>query len=131
MRYMLMEYVQEEGWTKLTPAEQEGWLDVVRAYIEALKNSGVLQGKTGLQRSSAATTVRTTDGKLQVLDGPYVDSKEQLGGYYIIDVPDLDAAISWASRSPTAQHGVVEIRPVRGDLADLLTVNKGADACDD
>jgi hypothetical protein len=57
--------------------------------------------------------VRVANGKPQVLDGPYADSKEQLGGFHIIEVPDLDAAISWASRSPTALHGVVEVRPVR------------------
>ena len=65
-----------------------------------------------LQLSSAATTVRITNGKSQVLDGPYADSKEQLGGYYLIDVADLDAAISWAARCPTASHGIVEVRPI-------------------
>jgi hypothetical protein len=56
--------------------------------------------------------VRIANGKSQVLDGPYVDSKEQLGGYFLIDVPDLDAAISWAARCPAAGHGVVEVRPI-------------------
>jgi hypothetical protein len=56
--------------------------------------------------------VRTTNGKTQVLDGPYVDSKEQLGGYYLIDAPDLDAALSWAVRCPAVGHGVVEVRPL-------------------
>ena len=65
-----------------------------------------------LQRSSAASSVRISDGKTQVLDGPYADTKEQLGGYYMIDVPDLDTALSWASRCPGASHGVVEVRPI-------------------
>ena len=56
--------------------------------------------------------MRLADGKPQVLDGPYADSKEQLGGYYLIDAPDLDAALAWAARCPTASHGVVELRPV-------------------
>jgi hypothetical protein len=112
MQYILMQYVREDGWTKLTKAEQEEWLGVVRAYVEALTKAGVLRGMNGLKPSSAATTVRTTHGKLQVLDGPYADSKEQFAGYYIIDVPDLDAALSWAARSPTAIHGVVEVRPL-------------------
>jgi len=116
MQYLLMEYVREEGWTALTKAEQDTWMTAVRAYIEALEKSGVLKGRNGLSWSSSATTVRTTEGKLQVLDGPYADTKEQLGGYYLIDVPDLDAAITWASRSPTAIHGVVEVRPVRPSL---------------
>ena len=66
----------------------------------------------GLQGSGAATTVQIKDGKQQVLNGPYADSKEQLGGYFLIDAPDLDAAISWAARCPGASHGIVEVRPV-------------------
>ena len=62
--------------------------------------------------TTTATTVRITNGKTQVLDGPYIDSKEQLGGYYVIDLPDLDAALSWAARCPGAGHGVVEVRPI-------------------
>ena len=72
----------------------------------------MLAASNRLQPSSAATTVRVADGKPQVLDGPYADTKEQLGGYYLIDVPDLDAAIAWAARCPAAGHGVVEVRPV-------------------
>jgi hypothetical protein len=82
------------------------------AYGEALKKAGVLAGSNRLQPTSTATTVRSTNGKSQVLDGPYVDSKEQLGGYFLIDVPDLDAAISWAARCPASGHGAVEVRPV-------------------
>src|SRR3954466_5579371 len=63
-------------------------------------------------RPRRRTTVRTPDGKPQVLDGPYAETKEQLGGYYIVDVPDLDAAISWAMRCPAASHGAVEVRPI-------------------
>ena len=85
-----------------------------KAYTEALRNAGVLRAADRLKPSSTATTVRITDGKSQVLDGPYADTKEQLGGYYLIDVPDLDAAISWASRCPGASHGLVEVRPVWG-----------------
>ena len=82
------------------------------AFTEALKKAGALMGVNRLQASSAATTVRVANGKSQVLDGPYADSKEQLGGYYVIDVPDLDAAISWAARCPAASHGIVEVRPL-------------------
>jgi hypothetical protein len=112
MQYLLMLYVSEAGWSKLTKAEQEQGVAAYRAYTEALTKAGVLTGSNRLQPSSAATTVRIADGKPQVLDGPYADSKEQLGGYYLIDVADLDAAISWASRCPAASHGVVEVRPV-------------------
>src|SRR5882672_4740727 len=91
MQYLLMNYVQESGWHELTRAEQEQGMAAAYAYIEALTKANVFVGANGLQSSSSATTVRTTNGKLQVLDGPYADTKEQLGGYYMIDVPDLDA----------------------------------------
>jgi hypothetical protein len=112
MQYLLMLYVSEAAWTKLTPAEQGQGVAAYRAYTEALTKAGVLTGSNRLQSSSAATTVRIANGKPQVLDGPYADSKEQVGGYYLIDVADLDAAISWAARCPAAGHGVVEVRPV-------------------
>src|SRR5258708_10450410 len=112
MQYILMDYVAEAGWPKLTKAEQEHWLGAYIAYVEAMSKAGVLRGSTGLQPTSTATTVRVVDGKTQVLDGPYADSKEQLGGFHIIDVSDLDAALSWAARCPTALHGVVEVRRI-------------------
>ena len=112
MQYLLMAYVDENGWPKLSKSEQEQGIAAYAAYGEALKTSGVIKGSNRLQPSSVATTVRSTNGKSQVLDGPYVDSKEQLGGYFLIDVPDLDAALSWASRCPAASHGVVEVRPI-------------------
>ena len=112
MQYLLMLYVNEGGWTELTPAQQEQGMAAYAAYTEALTKAGVLRGSNRLRPSSGATTVRITDGKSQVLDGPYADSKEQVGGYYLIDVPDLDAALSWAARCPAASHGTVEVRPI-------------------
>lgn len=126
MQYILMDYVGEAGWPQLTRSEQERWLGAYKAYMEAMTRAGVLRSSKGLQPTSAATTVRVADGKTQVLDGPYADSKEQLGGFHIIEVADLDAAIAWAARSPTALHGVVEVRPVRegtlltADVNDLI-----------
>jgi hypothetical protein len=112
MKYILMDYVGEAGWPQLTRDEQEHWLGAYKAYMEAMTKAGVLKDSKGLHPSSAGTTVRIRNDKTQVLDGPYADSKEQLGGFHIIEVPDLDAAMSWAARSPTALHGVVEVRPV-------------------
>ena len=112
MKYMLMTWVNENGWDKMTKAEQEQGAAAYMAYGEALTKAGALAGSNRLQPTSAATTVSVANGKSQVLDGPYVDSKEQLGGYFLIDVPDLDAAISWAARCPAAGHGVVEVRPI-------------------
>jgi hypothetical protein len=112
MQYLLTLYANESGWTNMSKMEQERGVAAYAAYGEALKAAGALQGSNRLQPISTATTVRNINGKPQVLDGPYVDSKEQLGGYYLIDVPDLDAALSWAARCPTASHGVVEVRPI-------------------
>src|SRR6201997_2229883 len=112
MQYLLMLYASEAGWSNLTKEQQQQGVAAYAAYTEALKKAGVWKGSNRLQPISAATTVRVTDGKSQVLDGPYIDSKEQLGGYYLIDVPDLDSAISWAARCPGASHGTIEVRPV-------------------
>ena len=82
------------------------------AYTEALKQAGVILGGDRLQPTTTATTVKVTDGKTKVLNGPYAETREQLGGFYMIDVPDLDAALSWAARCPGAAHGTVEVRPL-------------------
>jgi hypothetical protein len=127
MKYILMDYVNEAGWPQLTRGEKEHWLGAYRAYMEAMTKAGVLGDSKGLQPTSAATTVRVVNDKTQVLDGPYADTKEQLGGFHIIEVADLDAAIAWAARSPTALHGIVEVRPVREgtlltrDIAEYIT----------
>lgn len=127
MQYILMDYVGEAGWPTLTREEQEHWLGAYKAYMEAMTETGVLRSSAGLQPTSSATTVRVTDGKTQVLDGPYADTKEQLGGFHIIEAPDLDAAIAWAAHSPTALHGVVEVRPLwegtllTRDINDFIT----------
>jgi hypothetical protein len=112
MQYLLMLYSEEAGWAKMTKTEQEQGMAAYKAYGEALTKAGVFKGSNRLKPSSSATTVRVADGKSTVLDGPFVDSKEQVGGYYLIDVPDLDAALSWAARCPGASHGVIEVRPV-------------------
>src|SRR5579859_341143 len=108
MEYLLMIYSDETHWPELPPAQQQQGMAAYAAYTEALRNAGVLKGSNRLRPTSASTTVRMADGKSQVLDGPYIDSREQLGGYYLIDVADLDAAIGWAARCPGASHGAVE-----------------------
>lgn len=112
MQYMLTLYSEEAGWNRMTETQQQQAVASYMAYTEALKNAGALVASNRLQPSSSATTVRITDGKSQVLDGPYSDSKEQIGGYFLIDVPDLDAALTWAARCPGAAHGVIEVRPI-------------------
>ena len=126
MQYLLMDYVNESGWPQLTQDEKEYWLGAYRSYMETMLNAGVLKESKGLYQTSSATTVRVVDGKTQVLDGPYADTKEQLGGFHVIEVADLDAAIAWAARSPTALHGIVEVRPLQEgtlltrDVADYV-----------
>ena len=112
MQYMLLIYADEGGWSQLSKAQQEQGIAAYNAYTEALRQAGVLTSSSRLQPVATATTVRLADGKPQVLNGPYADSREQLGGYYLIDVPDLDAALSWAARCPGAGHGAVEVRPL-------------------
>ena len=112
MQYLLLLYANEGGWDQMTKAQQEQGMAAYMAYTQALRKEGALVGSNRLQPVSAATTVRVADGKSQVLDGPYADSKEQLGGYYLIEAPDLDAALAWAARCPGASHGIVEVRPV-------------------
>lgn len=112
MQYLLLLYVNEAGFANMTKAQQEQGVAAYMAYTEALTKATAYKASNRLQPISTATTVRIADGKSQVLDGPYVDSKEQLGGFFLIDVPDLDAALSWAARCPGASHGVVEVRPI-------------------
>jgi hypothetical protein len=112
MQYLLAIYLDESGWDKMTPEQQQQGAAAYTAYTEALKSAGVLVGSNRLRPSETATTIRANNGKTQVLDGPFADSKEQLAGYYLIDVPDLDKAMSWASRCPAVQHGNVEVRAI-------------------
>ncbi|MEP9379496.1 YciI family protein [Aquabacter sp. CN5-332] len=112
MKYVLMIYGNESKFDAMSSGQREELMSAYGAYGEALRKAGIMVGGDRLQRSSAATAVRVADGKTQVLDGPYADTKEQLGGFLVIDVPDLDAALAWAARCPGATHGTVEVRPI-------------------
>jgi hypothetical protein len=112
MQYLLTLYADESGWGQMTPEQQQQGVAAYGAYTEALRSAGALINSNRLRPSATATTLRTVAGKTQVLDGPFAESKEQLGGYYLIEAPDLDAAMQWAGRCPGVQHGVVEVRAV-------------------
>jgi hypothetical protein len=112
MRYLLMVYDDEAAAKAAGKAETEEVIAAYRSYVDAITNAGILLATNRLQFSAAATTVRVADGKTQVLDGPYAETKEQLAGYLLIDVPDLDTALSWAARCPGASRGVIEVRPI-------------------
>ncbi len=108
MRYMMLIHHDDDALAKADHSKLGGEF---AAFREALKKVG--EAGQSLQPSSAATTVRVNGGKTAVLDGPYADIKEQLAGYFTIDVPDLDEAIAWAARCPSSQYGSIEIRPFR------------------
>ena len=112
MQYLLMIYVNEAGMAAASK-EQVGQMSAAyAAYSQAMQKAGVIRGGERLRPTAEATTVRVSGGKTQVLDGPYADTKEQLGGFYVIDVPDLDAALSWAAKCPGASMGTMEVRPI-------------------
>jgi len=96
----------------LPKAEVERGMAAYHAYTEALTQAGVRVASNRLQPIASATTVRVANGKTNVLNGPYAETREQLGGFYMIEVPDLDAALSWAARCPGASHGAIEVRPI-------------------
>ncbi len=112
MKYMLMLYVDEAAFPKLSPEEQQRGLAAYAAYTEALTKAGIVVAWDRLQPSPAAVTLRQAAGQMEVRDGPFTEAKEHLGGFYIIDVPDRDAALAWAARCPATGHGAVELRPL-------------------
>lgn len=112
MQYILLIAGDEAAEANIGEAEMEQMIAAYTAYSGAMAQAGVLVSGERLQPSGSATTVRIQDGKTSVLDGPYADIKEQLGGFFIINVPDLDAALSWAARCPGASYGAVEVRPI-------------------
>ena len=112
MQYLLLLHTDEKAMQAASPEQTGTVLAAYGAYMKAMADAGVNKGGQRLRPTSNATTVRVKDGKTQVLNGPYAEVKEQLGGYFLIDAPDLDAAISWAARCPSAQHGAVEVRPI-------------------
>jgi hypothetical protein len=113
MQYLLLLYARPEDWTTRSPAEIEAVVAEHGALIGELRASGKYLNSNALELGSAATTVRVRDGKLHLTDGPFAETREQLGGYYLVDAKDLDDALAIAARIPDAGVGCVEIRPVK------------------
>ena len=112
MKFLCLVYQEEKEEANvpkemIQQAKKDYW-----AFAEDIKKSGNYVGSHGLQHTDKATTVRVRDGKLSTTDGPYAETKEQLGGYYLINAKDLNDAVQVASRIPGAQHGTVEVRPI-------------------
>jgi hypothetical protein len=111
MEYTLMFYMSPSEFSDRTdPAKKAAFWGAFMPYMQAVKDAGILKGGAGLEPPESATTVRVQNGKRSVQDGPYADTKEQLGGFFIIEVPDLDTALDWAARYPAGPSGVVEVR---------------------
>ena len=118
MKYLCLAYEEEQ---KLNDLSQSEW-DVLRnetlAYIEILRKSGHLVLTNALQSARTAATVRVRSGTLSVLDGPYAETKEQLGGFFLIEAQDLNEAVQVASRWPSARIGSIEVRPIEEELRE-------------
>ncbi len=112
MKYMLLIYETERSWPDMPPAESKAIHDEYMAFTGDLKASGQFLAGDALQSVRTATTVRVRDGKVAVTDGPFAETREQLGGFYIIEAKDLDEATRLAQRIPAVRLGSIEIRPV-------------------
>ncbi|PYV15011.1 MAG: hypothetical protein DMG07_10760 [Acidobacteria bacterium] len=112
MRYMLLIHDDESILHKMSPQEMEKLMADYGRFTEEVKASGAHKDAARLRPVNTATTVRVRSGKTLTTDGPFAETKEQLGGYYLIDVKNLDEAIQWAAKIPSAKLGCVEVRPV-------------------
>jgi hypothetical protein len=113
MKYLLLLYGEESAWPGMTPEDVAEYMKPWAAFDEELTAAGVLSGGEGLEPTTAATTVRIKDGEVVHTDGPFAETREQLGGFYLLECKDLDEALSWAARVPDLpQGGSVEVRPV-------------------
>ena len=112
MQYMLLIHGDEAAMAQARKEDMAGMMAAYGAYTQAMKEAGVMLAGERLHPASTATIVRANNGKTEVVNGPYAESKEQLGGYYVIEAADLDAAIAWAARCPGARFGSMEVRPI-------------------
>jgi hypothetical protein len=108
--YLALIYADEADWEARDDADRSATLQQYGAFATAAREAGVLRGGQELAHTRDATTVRVRDGQTAVLDGPYAEVKEALGGYFILDCPTIDDAVDWAARIPAAEHGAVEVR---------------------
>lgn len=111
MRYLLMIYADEKAGSQIPPAEMARWMEKMYAYQQMLEKAGAFVATEALARSDQAVTLSTVEGELKVHDGPYAETREQLGGYYVIEAPDMETAIALARPCPGVLWGRVEIRP--------------------
>jgi hypothetical protein len=113
MQYMLLIYGSEAENSKMSPAEGHEVMQGYMTFTQSVMQSGQMKAGDALEGTSTATTVRVRNGKTAVTDGPFAETREQLGGYYMVEAKDLDEAIGIAARIPGAKYGCVEVRPIR------------------
>jgi hypothetical protein len=118
MKYALLLYADEGAWAGLDPEAQSQVMAEYNDVTEDMKRAGAYLGGEGLAPTSSATTLRLRDGKPMVTDGPFVESKEALGGYYLFDCASMSEALDWAARIPGADHGAIEVRPCYFDESE-------------
>jgi hypothetical protein len=112
MQYLLLIYGDENGWQTMSQEEGRQVMEAYGTYTQELERSGAMVGGNALQPTQTATTVRVRNDETLTTDGPFAETKEQLGGYYLVDVGSLDEALEWAAKIPGARHGSIEVRPV-------------------
>ena len=112
MQYMLLIYSDEKAGADMSAEAMDAVMGEYNAYTEALEKSGLMRAGDALHPTAAATTVRVQNGKSITTHGPFAETKEQLGGYYLLDCKNLDEAIEWAAKCPGARAGSIEVRPV-------------------
>jgi hypothetical protein len=112
MEYMILIYADENAYARVGEAQLKAMYADYRTYTQELMKAGVMRTGSELKPTSTATTVRLRGGKVLSTDGPFAETKEQLGGYYLIDVANLDEAVKWAGKCPGAKTGSVEVRPL-------------------
>jgi hypothetical protein len=112
MKYLCLIYSDESQWAAMSEEQVNAVMGEYFAFTDEIKTSGHLLGGNSLLPTSSATTVRVRNGKMSATDGPFAETKEQLGGYYLIEAPDLNDAIRVAAKIPGARHGAVEVRPI-------------------
>ena len=112
MQYLLLIYGDEAHWAGLSKEESDAIFDEYRTFTESIAAQGIMQGGAALTPVSTARTVRVREGRSTVSDGPFAETREQLGGYYLLECADLDEAARWAAKIPDARSGSVEVRPV-------------------
>ena len=121
MQFALLIYESPEAFATRSNQDLDPYTGAWRAYYKALVEAGVYVGGDPLELAETGTTVRLNGGKRRVQDGPYADTKEQLGGFIILEVPSLDVALDWAVRCPTASAGAVEVRPLAPESKHRIT----------